>query len=435
MIVFEAMQALQGDCLLLTLPSRAKGAQRWLVDAGPGSGPRAGWTTAAGPAATARIAPWRQVLLPHLGWDPEAPETIEIDLGVCTHVDDDHIAGMVKLIEKAATASPTNPAPIDFRAFWFNSLSAVLLGAPSPAETRAIGAAIAEAFRDSGASPSDAAPAAAGAGWPDGSPRAIALSVAQGTNLEAALDALGLSGNPPFQGPVRAGVRRAGGGATLDVDGVEVTVLGPRPDRLDRLRKEWSKAVAEKDPAKRAAAVADLSDRAKDGSWPNLSSIVLLVEAGGRRLLLTGDGLAEDILQAWREDLDHGAEIRPVDVLKLPHHGSWRNVSKEFLETFPADHYVFSANGKDDNPDPPTIELIVATFADRSFVLHFTNGDVEWSKPYELDRASRTTGKKRSVATLPDLLAALRDAYGGTWSSNLRAGEDRAVRIELAPKV
>ncbi|MCE1237123.1 MAG: hypothetical protein LWW93_12305 [Hyphomicrobiales bacterium] len=434
MIVFEALQALQGDCLLLTLPSAAKGSQRWLIDGGPGAGPRAGWKNAAGPDATTRIAPWRQVLLPHLGWDPDAPETIVIDLGVCTHVDDDHIAGMVKLVEKAAGATPTDPAPIEFRAFWFNSLSAVLLGAPSIAATQAIGATIAAAFRTTGALPSGAVPAAAGAGWPTGSPQAVALSVPQGASLESALEKLRLGGNPPFVGPVRSGRRTAAGGARMDFDGVAVTVLGPSPDRLEKLRKEWQKAVAEKDVAKRAAAVADLSTRAKDGSWPNLSSIVLLVEAEGRRLLLTGDGLAEDILAAWRADPERGDQICPLDVLKLPHHGSWRNVSKEFLEVFPADHYVFSANGKDDNPDPPTIELIVATFADRPFTLHFTNGDVEWSKAYELDRPNSTTGKRETVRTLPDLLVALRAAYGGTWTTTARSGSDRAVRIELAAK-
>ena len=34
-----------------------------------------------------------------------------------------------------------------------------------------------------------------------------------------------------------------------------------------------------------------------------------------------------------------------VDVLKMPHHGSDRNMDRAFLERITADHYVFSGNG------------------------------------------------------------------------------------------
>ena len=44
-----------------------------------------------------------------------------------------------------------------------------------------------------------------------------------------------------------------------------------------------------------------------------------------------------------------------VDVMKVPHHGSARNASRKFFSQVTADVYVFSANGKDGNPDMPTL--------------------------------------------------------------------------------
>jgi hypothetical protein len=48
-----------------------------------------------------------------------------------------------------------------------------------------------------------------------------------------------------------------------------------------------------------------------------------------------------------------------VDVLKVPHHGSDRNISSEFFNTVIADYYVISANGGDDNPSIDTLKWII----------------------------------------------------------------------------
>ena len=48
-----------------------------------------------------------------------------------------------------------------------------------------------------------------------------------------------------------------------------------------------------------------------------------------------------------------------VDILKVPHHGSERNVSEQFFETVTADVYVISANGRDDNPSFLTLKWII----------------------------------------------------------------------------
>jgi beta-lactamase superfamily II metal-dependent hydrolase len=61
-----------------------------------------------------------------------------------------------------------------------------------------------------------------------------------------------------------------------------------------------------------------------------------------------------------------------VDILKLPHHGSIRNVGPSFFERIIADHYVISANGRFGNPESETLELIVAARKDDDFTIHLT---------------------------------------------------------------
>lgn len=92
-----------------------------------------------------------------------------------------------------------------------------------------------------------------------------------------------------------------------------------------------------------------------DKSIRNLSSIVCLVEAGGKRLLLTGDARGDKILEGLSNaGLLDGGPLE-VDVLKGPHHGSDRNVEQEFFEQVIADTYVFSGDGKHGNPERDTL--------------------------------------------------------------------------------
>src|SRR5262249_10875774 len=48
-----------------------------------------------------------------------------------------------------------------------------------------------------------------------------------------------------------------------------------------------------------------------------------------------------------------------LDVLKVQHHGSVRNASREFFQAVPADTYVISAAGRYGNPDLDTLQWIV----------------------------------------------------------------------------
>ena len=63
---------------------------------------------------------------------------------------------------------------------------------------------------------------------------------------------------------------------------------------------------------------------------PNLASIMLLADEGGKRLLLTGDGHSADIVKGLRlHGLLDGQGRLHVDVLKVQHHGAEFNIEHE----------------------------------------------------------------------------------------------------------
>jgi hypothetical protein len=87
---------------------------------------------------------------------------------------------------------------------------------------------------------------------------------------------------------------------------------------------------------------------------------MLMVESQGKKMLFTGDGLGDDVVDVLSERglLDSEGEYH-VNIMKVPHHGSERNASPEFFNTVTADSYVISANGRDDNPSLATLKWII----------------------------------------------------------------------------
>lgn len=92
----------------------------------------------------------------------------------------------------------------------------------------------------------------------------------------------------------------------------------------------------------------------EEGSGPNNASIALLVDAGGARILLTGD-MEPEAQMLMERTL---GELR-VDVLKVPHHGS-RYQDTEFLTGLGAGVAVISAGEDNDygHPAKETLDLL-----------------------------------------------------------------------------
>jgi beta-lactamase superfamily II metal-dependent hydrolase len=399
MVTLEALNALYGDCLLLRYPGPDHKDRLWIIDGGPKSEMVNG----------NKIAVWKDVLLPRLKEiNPTMP--LSIALGMVSHIDDDHINGVQKLTSTLVAARPSEPAAVKFSRFWFNSFDKLVGPKPSGLSGEVATASL-QSLVD------EALP-----GVDDEHATLIMQSVGQGNLLAADIRTLRLNDNQPINGFVMA----KKGQQKISIEGADITVIGPLESRLEALRKAWAKALKKPTKKARQAALQELflPKKSLDKSVPNLSSIVVLVEIEGRKLLLTGDAHGDDVVAAWKE-LGLGTKSVTIDLLKMPHHGSIRNTTKSFLEFFVADHYVFSANGKYNNPDAATLEAVVKMHGNRKIVLHFTNKDVTWDEAYKLEK------DRTKVRNLGEMLTALHVAYPGPWSANLRKPGDKSVLVNL----
>jgi hypothetical protein len=400
MVILEALNALHGDCLLLRYPGPDQQERLWIIDGGPKS------ETVGGK----KLAVWKDVLLARLREIvPASP--VRVTLGMVSHIDDDHINGLQKLTSALVAARASDPAAVKFSRFWFNSFEKLVGPKPGGLSGEAATASLQSIVNEMLPEVDDE------------QATLIMQSVGQGNALAVDIRSLRLDGNQPINGVVTA----KEGQQKIPIEGAEVTVIGPMESRLLALRKAWAKAL--KKPAKKArqAALQELflPSKWQDKSIPNLSSIVVLVEIEGRKLLLTGDANGDDVVKAYKE-LGLGTKPVKIDVLKMPHHGSIRNTTKVFLEFFIADHYVFSANGKYNNPDAPTLEALVKMHGNRNIVLHFTNEEVVWDQAFELEK------DKTNVRSLGELLTALSVAYPGPWTANIRKPDEKSVIVKLS---
>ncbi len=303
-VTLEVLPAGYGDCLLVSCPV---GRRTWrlLVDTGPDE---------TYPALKSRLA---QI-------PPDREGRRHIDLFIVSHIDHDHIGG-------AALLLADRELNLSFGDVWFN--------AP---------------------------------------PRPKARGVAEGEGLATLLGAPGneLPWNLAFDGGT---VCTGGDGQTLEVrrkrGEPRITLLSPTPARLEALFKVWDRELerlrrkqhSEEKAVERAAprgvvepTLEELAtrDTRLDKAEPNGSSIAVLLEHRGASVILGADAFATVMGPALRQlaQLRGTAGALGVDVLKLSHHGSSANVTRDLFDAVQAKHYVFSTSGAIfDHPDDEAV--------------------------------------------------------------------------------
>lgn len=164
-------------------------------------------------------------------------------------------------------------------------------------------------------------------------------------------------------------------GAALTVrelgNGLRVTLLSPGMDQLEKLRKPWDqgvasaearKAVHKKPPADEEvfAPIGRRKRKRIDTAPPNGSSIAVMIEYEGKTAIFCADAhpgvLVESIEKVGLP------ESGTFDLVQLPHHGSDANVTPELLALLPAKNYVFSTDGvRHDHPSPESLRRMVGT--------------------------------------------------------------------------
>lgn len=86
-----------------------------------------------------------------------------------------------------------------------------------------------------------------------------------------------------------------------------------------------------------------LDDDVVDTSKSNAQSAIIVAHINGKNVLLPGDATPEKLQKALEE---YGkGEMLKFDMVKLPHHGSYKNMTQQILEKIECSDYVVSTNG------------------------------------------------------------------------------------------
>lgn len=347
----EVLPADKGDCLILHSET-AEGSGLILIDGGP-------------------AGVFEDYLLPRL--EELRQERIDdgvigdgkplvIDLLIVSHVDDDHINGVIDLFE--AMADDLTPRFV-VKELWHNSFDRIL----GNDETGALASGAAQ-FGAASTESMDALVDDAEEGPPTDHAKILA-SVKQGDQLKDLAQKLGISVNGAFGEKLIQTV--PGETVARTVAGVELVVVGPRQTELVELQEQFDdwlekQPFAERTPQSLLAAL-------DDESAANLSSIVLLARKDGKSILLTGDARSDKVLEGLKDSglCGDGASLE-VGILKMPHHGSIRNLDDEgdFLGRITSRNYVFSGNGEHGNPDRETFDLLFKTRPGANMKLYLT---------------------------------------------------------------
>jgi hypothetical protein len=362
----DVRRARKGDCLLLHYGSK-KNPGLVMIDGGP--------KAVYGPHLRPRLEEIRKKRV-------KGNEPLQVDLLMVSHVDDDHIQGILDLTrELRDAANARKPQLVQILGLWHNSFDNIIKHNTKPLTasiTDQFGAAavnggaelsddevieVEERYEESGpdVDPEKAQELVA-------SSLKVLASIAQGAQLRHDAERLELPLNEEFGGDLIV----AKNAESVDLgNGLAFTVAGPMLPEVDALRKkhlEWLKKLKEegKKPSDVLAAYVDKS-------VPNLSSLVLLAEVGEKTMLLTGDARGDKILEGLEAvgRMEKGGKIE-VDLLKVPHHGSSNNLDDNFFERIIAKHYVFSGDGEHGNPERETLEMLFKARGDDDYTIHLT---------------------------------------------------------------
>lgn len=274
-----------------------------------------------------------------------------IELLVVTHIDRDHIGGILSLLEE-------KDLPCEIKSIWFNGWMHL--------------------HNNSSVEP---------------------FGAVQGERLTAAILKHKILWNSHFQGgPVVVTQDEPLPKIVLD-GGMEIILLSPKKEHLIALRGSWESDVRDAglDPGFGAPVIVN-TGRAQSFGIPvipdvnklitekfyedtavaNGSSIAFIAKFGGKTALLAADsfpGVISRSLERLEEDV-------PLDLVKISHHGSKGNTSPELIQQLNCSHFVISTSGTvNHHPDAVTIARLITLKDKPKIIFNYKSND---NKVWEL---------------------------------------------------
>lgn len=266
-----------------------------------------------------------------------ANKRCKVDLLVVTHVDADHIEGVVKLLGNL-------PSNLSFGEIWFNGWRHL----PGTSRSR--------------------------------------LGGPQGEKLTSLIVDSGIPWNRSFNGGAIVTTERGAPPTVKLSEGMKLMILSPTIEQLRRLRPQWerecrkagllpgsvaqARAALERDrrlrPRRLGGETKDVRLLANepyepDSAVANGSSIVLLAQFAGKSCLLGADAFPE-VVEACIRRITGPSKHLSLEAFKVNHHGSKFNNSPALLKAVRCRRYLISTNSTlFEHPDPETIARILTT--------------------------------------------------------------------------
>lgn len=252
-----------------------------------------------------------------------------IDLLVLTHFDDDHIGGILRWLNKDKEAVSL------IKKVWFNSGKEIAKKFMSE-ENKDLDIKIAEETDDFYTSPK------------------------QGIKFEKYLRE-----NNLWEGKI---IQQ---GLVCDLFGLKFKILSPNDDKLDKLLKQYEKQTdyftigGEYDFE---TSLKDFNDEEsqpgfkfrEDNSVANGSSTAFIMEYENKNFLFLADAHPSVVVEGLNKFGYNKDNPLNVELMKVSHHGSMYNTSKELLEIVKTNSYLISSNAtKHGLPNKRTIARII----------------------------------------------------------------------------
>jgi len=191
-------------------------------------------------------------------------------------------------------------------------------------------------------------------------------------------------------------------GVTLDVAGARISVVGPSESALSEYKTWWNKQECpdlfskskgeidgKENDYEKPFADFDVSNYSEDKSVTNRSCIAVVLTYNEHNLFFSADSCSSIL----RDGLISQGFVRnglaKFDMMHIPHHGSCRNTSKEFLEMINCDCFVITGNGRNKHnlPDKETIARLIAAKPE-GFSLHFSNYNSTIDQMFDNERVN-----------------------------------------------
>ncbi|EOI2437215.1 TPA: ComEC/Rec2 family competence protein [Klebsiella pneumoniae] len=296
-------------------------------------------------------------------WGCNLDRLSEIDALFVTHIDNDHVNGLICMFDKRCH-------PV-IKEVFFNGIeqltnSKLIEGSISHKESFTLDTMISN--------------------FSDLDEGGVDIGFSEGTSLSYLLKTLNYKINERFNGKA---ITTATVPNEFSIGDITIEIIGPTEQSIERIKESWLEVFSEYDlkmkglHKKHSVAFEryieslrhefDYSDICEetgdsievlagreftdDNSLNNMSSISFLATSGGKKILFLADSDARTILE-WMDR--KGYETIEVDAVKLPHHGSKHNYNKNLLERVRCKKYLISTNGnKHSHPDVETLARIV----------------------------------------------------------------------------